>query len=396
MSSSNPEAKPEKNIQDAKLTIVYIITKLELGGAQQVCLTLFNHLKNSYNTFCISGNDGVLVNQVINNNTVILLPSFKRELYWTSLWQEVKTFITLVKELKKLKHQYPNLIVHTHSTKAGILGRFAAFFARIPDRVHTVHGFAFHSHQNIIPWFCIMIIEWVTALITTRFICVSTADIATGTRFLPRFKKKCTLIRAAVAHPALAEIIKTTRRVPQNEPFRFGTIACFKPQKNLFDLLHAFALVHNNHKNCELHIIGDGILLPKIEAWITQHQLDKVVFLHGWQQDILPFVANWHAFVLTSLWEGLPCSVVEARLSKLPVISYATGGITDVIYHGLNGFVYPPKDFRGIAQGMLTLIHDETLYARMSNYKENLASFMPQAMVAQHAYLYEQMQIPKI
>ena len=187
--------------------VVYIITKLELGGAQKVCLSLFNALQKKGNAHLISGSDGLLVSKVIHNKQALLLPSFKREVSLRGIFSEVKNFWSLIQQLHKLKQKYPQLIVHTHSTKAGIMGRWAAFFAGIAPRLHTVHGFAFHEHQPRLLWFVIYFLELITSMITTHFICVSSYDAKIGKRLFPFFSKKHSIIRAGVEsssfyHPA--------------------------------------------------------------------------------------------------------------------------------------------------------------------------------------------------
>ena len=367
--------------------IIYIVTKLELGGAQKVCLSLFHELKNkNHETWLISGTEGPLVAEVKNNPNVILLPLLKRECSLSNLKNDFKTFFLLIKELKKLKSEHPTIIVHTHSTKAGYLGRWAGFFAGIKQRFHTVHGFGFHPHQSKLGYISAYIIELFTALVTTHYVCVSTEDQKTGCRLLPGFSRKNTLIRAAIDdekfHPAqIAPLDK-------NVPFTFGTVSCFKKQKNLFDLLQAFKDVHRHYHHTRLEIIGDGSLRPEIETWIATHNLEQVITLHGWCDDVAPFMKQWHAFVMSSLWEGLPCAAVEARFLKLPVLAYNVGGMSDLVLDGKNGFLYEPRKVQQLVHGMCALISDKILYQKLKAYPEDLSAFTRNAMILQHSILY--------
>ena len=216
------------------ILIVYIITKLELGGAQKVCLSLFHGLQhNNIKTKLISGATGKLVDSVKDSPDVIFLNSLKRELFFTGIFNELHSFFYLIKQLRQLKKEHPNIIVHTHSTKAGILGRWAAFCARIKTRIHTVHGYGFHAHQNIIIWCIIYSIELITSFITTHFVCVSSEDVKTGIKYFPRFTQKHTIIRAAIDWDQFYMPARIATKFPLNhEPFIFGTCSCFKPQKN--------------------------------------------------------------------------------------------------------------------------------------------------------------------
>jgi glycosyltransferase involved in cell wall biosynthesis len=379
--------------QKHKPHVVYFITKLELGGAQKVCLELFNSLpSHGFETTLISGISGELVPPTYTSNT-ILLPALQREVSLRSFFQEIKAFFNLFFLFRRLKKEHPNLIVHTHSTKAGVLGRWAAFCAGIKKRVHTIHGYGFHDHQSSLRWYAIYWIELLTSFITTHFICVSQADVKTGVRLLPGFAKKYSLIRAAINWKPFIQQSSSSPALHASSPrrFVFGTTSCFKPQKNLFDLLHAFKTVHQHFSYARLEMIGDGYLRPHITEWLQDNNLTEVVTLHGWQPDIAPIMQQWHAFVLSSLWEGLPCAIIEARLLKLPVISYKTGGIPEVIHDGVNGLLCEQKNWLALAAQMVRLISDKTLYATLQSHADNLDDFQATYMVAQHHELYRQL-----
>lgn len=386
--------------------IIYIITKLELGGAQKVCLSLFE--SNEHATL-ITGTDGPLVARVANKPNAILIKELTREVSFFGFLNELRCFLKLVSVLWKLKKKYPHAVVHTHSTKAGLLGRWAAAFTGIRTRIHTIHGYAFHAHQNKIAWLLIYIPELITSFITSHFICVSSADVKTGIRLFPWFANKHSIIRAAVECPSfipaktmssfssirpacpakLTELEGPDKRKREG-PFIFGTIACFKPQKNLFDLLYAFEYTYKQNPQVRLEIIGDGHMRPALEQWIFEHKLNKVITLHGWQDHVALIMMHWHVFCLTSLWEGLPCAIIEARLQKLPVISYDTGGIHDVITHGANGFLYPQKEWKAVAQGMLELSKNQQLHEQLGKYQDRLDDFKISAMVEEHKKLYRE------
>lgn len=371
--------------------IVYILTKLELGGAQKICLSLMQGLrKQSVGATLISGPEGPLVTQTKEFDSVYLLESFKREVSISGIILECRNFIKIIWLLKQLKKQYGSLVVHTHSTKAGIVGRWAAFFAGIKQRVHTIHGYGFHDHQSWPAWLTIYGIELITSLITTHFICVSQKDQQTGIKLFPSFSKKNSLIRAAVdsetfSAPAIINKVDNT--------FIIGTVVCFKPQKNIFDLLQAFKLVHETclQKNLplpQLQIIGDGQLRHEIETWINHAGLNNVITLLGWRYDVATIMQSWHLFALSSLWEGLPCSIVEARLSKLPVVSYNIGGIPDVIFNNKNGYLIPPKDWRALANKIIEIIQNPSLLRELSMYNDQLDDFNNTTMINKHLMVY--------
>jgi glycosyltransferase involved in cell wall biosynthesis len=376
----------------SSVAIIYIITKLELGGAQKVCLSLAKGLQDNVTlVYLISGAEGYLIKEAQDKCTTILLPTLRREVTTRSLLQEIRNFIILSNTLYKLRKMHTTIIVHTHSTKAGIIGRWAAWFAGIKLRIHTIHGYGFHPFQKSHIWWCIYLIEYITSFITTHFICVSEHDITLGKRLLPHFLKKHSLIRACVDQEKFLPLQNnsTMHTITHQKIFIFGTVACFKPQKNLLDLLRAFSHAYAYNPLMRLEIIGDGILRNTIEEWISQAGLQSAIKLHGWQHDVTPFMEKWHAFTLTSLWEGLPCAIIEARLLMLPVIAYDVGGINEIIQHGTNGLLYQPTDWLSFAQGMITIFNNTALYKSMRNYTDNLNTFSATYTIEKHKELYK-------
>ncbi len=385
-------------IDPAPYHVVYILTKLELGGAQKVCLSLMEGMAHHHiPATLISGKEGVLVEETHKFDSVVLIESFKHEVRISSFFNELRTLIGLIKLLRKLKKQHELLIVHTHSTKAGIMGRWAAFFAGIPIRIHTIHGYGFHDYQNRLAWTLIYLCEFFTTMITTHFICVSEKDRATGCKLFPWFARKNSIIRAAVEQEKFCAARHSTP-IPDTKKFIIGTISCFKPQKNLFDLLHAFETTYHLNKDLielELHIIGDGIMRPKIETWIHDHNLEHAITLLGWQNDVVPWLKIWNIFTLSSLWEGLPCTVIEARICKLPVVAYNVGGISEIIINGINGFLVSPGNWRNLADHFTMLMHNTELYGRLKSYNDHLNDFYTATMINQHLQLYAQLS-PKV
>jgi glycosyltransferase involved in cell wall biosynthesis len=348
-------------------------------------------LQHELTTSLISGTQGPLVEQAKKHKNVFLLRSLKREVGIKTLFYELASFYQMIKQMRKLKKKYKNIVVHTHSTKAGLMGRWAAFFARIKKRVHTVHGFGFHEHQSTLGWYTNFLLEYLTNFITTHYVCVSHADQKIGIQYFRKFEKKSSIIRAAVEwdkfyQPALLD--------KKPKKFIFGTVSCCKPQKNLGDLLMAFKKMHDslkdeNKSRVELQIIGDGTERATLEEWVKKNEMKKKILFLGWQTNVARWMRTWNVFVMSSLWEGLPCSVVEARLSKLPVISYRIAGIPEVITDTKNGFLVDAGNWKTLAQRMQYIIENRSTYDRMSVYQDNLFDFSNAVMIKKHISLYK-------
>ena len=126
-----------------------------------------------------------------------------------------------------------------------------------------------------------------------------------------------------------------------------------------------------------------------LEEKIQEYRLQNVITLHGWQNDVAKFMNSWNSFVLSSLWEGLPCAIIEARLLKIPVLSYNTGGISDVIINGKNGYLYPQKNWALLTEGMLQISNNPDLYKQLKDFDDNLIDFNYSKMVLDHINLYK-------
>lgn len=98
---------------------------------------------------------------------------------------------------------------------------------------------------------------------------------------------------------------------------------------------------------------------------------------------------RWHTFVLSSLWEGLPCAAVEARLRHLPVIAYNTGGMRDIIEDGSNGFLIEQKNITELSHKMLLLTTDKQQHQQLAQYHDDLHAFKNSSMLLQHKKLYQ-------
>lgn len=380
-----------------QIAIVHIITKLELGGAQKVCLSLAaGAQKAGLATYIITGSEGILVPLAQQQSyTTIFLDTFHRELTPRFLLDDVRTIFRIWKFLRTIRKNHPTIIVQTHSSKAGIVGRIAATLAGVPSRIHTVHGFALHRHQSWKNWLLYYIPEFICSFLTHHFVYVSQADQALAAKIFPaRTQQHQSLIRAAVPveHFIAARRIQLTT-IPAREsnitPLVIGSISCFKPPKNLPDLIRAFALVHQHLPHARLEIIGDGELREEIEQCIAQHNLKEFITLLGWQQDVAPHLARWDLYAMTSLWEGLPCAVVEARAAQLPVVSYRTGGIPDIIRHGYNGYLVAQHDWQALARYLISLGEDPVLQERLGTAYDHLEEFSEQYMIKQYLILYQ-------
>lgn len=380
--------------------VVYIVTKAEHSGALRAYLALVKKVaERGIKTIFITGPDGSLAGQAgAFANEVYCIPSLRQNTGLWGLGREIVAFCHVTYLLWSLKRQHAELIVHTHSTEveAGIVGRWAAWFAGVPHRVHTVHAFAFHAYQRIIDWWLAYVLEYVTAWITTTYVCESEVDRQTGLALLPYFSQRGCLIRPAVDSQLYSAAKIAPARLAQRrlraEPIRLGTISSFSPQENLWHLLFAVRrLVVEHALSVELEIIGDGMQAGNLFAWVVSNGLQNVIKFRGWSPDAVAIMRQWDLFVLSSLWEGLPCTVVEARLLHLPVVAYGVGGIAEVITSGHNGLLVEPGNLEMFYQALYSVVVDGALRKQLAYATQDLARFNDGVMVKQYTELYQQL-----
>jgi glycosyltransferase involved in cell wall biosynthesis len=342
-----------------KVNLLFIITKLELGGAQKQLIELISQVNSArYNLFLISAQHGILA----DHPSAIKGLNFKKSLYLerpVNLFKDAAAIAEIASFIKKNKID----IVHTHSSKAGILGRLAAKLAKTSIVVHTVHGWPFHNYQSAITRSVYLWLERFAARFTDKLIVVSYHDSRVGLENKIGPQEKYRLIRYGINFSEFTSKDGNIRKelgLKDSEPL-VGTVACFKPQKSLCDFVQAAYHVSQVCPGTKFIIAGDGYMRKEVEEQIMRYKLEKDIILLGWRKDIPRVVSSLDVFVLTSLWEGLPIAVLEAMASSVPVVATNTGGISEVIVDGKNGFLVTPRGIESLSQRVIALLKDEKL-----------------------------------
>lgn len=362
-----------------KVKIIHIITKLELGGAQQTTLYTLSHLdRHRYVPILICGPGGILLPEAriikglkvyICNHLVRPIAPFRDFLALITLWRVLK------KERKD--HKGP-ILVHTHSSKAGIIGRWAAFLARIPIRIHTVHGFGINSYQPfLLRWFFILA-ERLTGFITTSMIYVSRDNLKKGIKLGISNQKNSLIIRSGIDWSRFSEArgdrvsVRKELKIPVCSKL-VGMIACFKPQKSPLDFIRMAYMVTLRLPETHFVLVGDGILRSKIEKMIIELGMQRNVHLMGWRRNIPDLMGAMDMITLTSLWEGLPKVVVEAQLMGVPVITTQVSGVEEIIRDNISGFIVPLGRFDIMAQKVIELLENPEVVSRMGREAKSVS-----------------------
>jgi glycosyltransferase involved in cell wall biosynthesis len=371
-----------------RLRVAHIITQLELGGAQQNTLYTVTHLDPQRFESCLISGPGGLLDEEAQQSGVPLsfIPALVRPI---RPWKDVRAFVELY---RLLRHIQPD-IVHTHSSKAGIIGRVAAYLAGVPVIIHTYHGFGFTPDQT--PWLrkCLVGVEKFCALLSTHVIFVSEDNRRTAETLGIGRGKPSSLIRSGIAFKPLA--LSSVRRelgIPETA-WVIASVGNFKPQKNPMDLAKTAAATLKEDPNVHFLFVGDGALRPDVESWVTREGISSNVHFLGWRRDVPEILAAADTFLLTSRWEGLPRALVEAFAAKRPAVCYAVDGVQELIEEGKSGYLVPPGDVETAKQRLLSLKNQPGEAMAMGRRGEERVQkeFDIDTMVRQQETLYEKL-----
>lgn len=339
-------------------TICHVITKLELGGAQEVALYAVSHLdRTRFRPVLVAGAGGLLTEEAgrIPGVQTVILPSLGRRIHALSDLIALCKLIALFRRLRPA-------VVHTHSSKAGVLGRWAAWFARVPVIIHTVHGFGITPAQPVWLRRLFVLLERMTGWVTTHWIAVAKADVERGRRW-GLFRDNVSVVRPGIDPRPFRRALEPAARRRLREEFGagpghclVGTVACLKPQKAPED----FVLVANRLCEALPHarfvLIGDGELRPRVEALVQENGLEGLVRLAGWRRDVDRAMQSFDALLLTSRWEGLPRVILEAATAGLPIVATRVGGVEEVLEGNSRARLREAGDIEGLAAGLGELL----------------------------------------
>jgi len=369
--------------------VAHVVTRLDLGGAQQNTLHTVSHLdpaRFAPSLFCGSG--GFLDRDASGLGVkAFWIEDLVREI---SPSQDLRAFFELY---SRLREESPE-VVHTHSSKAGILGRLAAWLAGVPVIIHTFHGFGFHEGQPLKG--ALVALERLAAGVCTRLVFVSKANMRLAARLGIGREPQYRLIRSGVSlsrFPAKADrgAKRSELGLPRDCLLVLG-VGNLKLQKNAGDFLAVASAVARRVPQACFAYVGDGPMRGPLEAAAAEQGLVGRLKFCGWRRDVGELLAAADVFLLTSLWEGLPRALVEAMKSGLPCAAYPVDGIEDVLVDGVTGLTAPVRDTGRLASAVERLLLDPGL--RRSLGEKARASigmeFDIDEMVRQQERLYEE------
>lgn len=383
-----PETRP--------LRVLHIITRLIVGGAQENTLLTCEGLDAmpEYEVTLASGIDrgpeGDLLDRAAKSTNLVLVPELGRAI---SPIADVRALWKLYRLIKRGRYH----IVHTHSSKAGVLGRIAAKMAGTPLIVHTLHSLVFHDYQ---PWIVNRtwwLVKKICAPMTTHFLSVSSIisqkAIAAGVDKPEKFTTVYSGMELDWFLKSTADGAAVRREfgIPEDAPV-VGKIARLFPLKGHDELMDAAPEIVRRVPNVRFFLIGDGILYDHLrERARAAGILDNFVFAGLIQRERIPeMLAAMDVVVHTSLREGLARVLPQALAMGKPCVSFDIDGAPEAVIDGKTGYLVHAYDYKTLADRISTLLADPELRATMgANGRRHVdPAWRTETMVADTAKVY--------
>ena len=348
-----------------KKIIVHLQLLPILSGVQNVTLDEIKSIDaDRYCIYVVCKEKGGLTDELDRLNVrYFLIKSLNRNI---SISKDILAFVKLLLLLKQLKPD----ILHTHSSKTGILGRLVAFVLRIPV-IHTVHGFPFDSTDSKILKYFYYLLESMCCKLSKYLIVLNSSDLKIANEMVGNSNCEIKLIPNGVdlsIYPKRLDsrqkniLKKELLKITVVDSVVVGMVGRLWPQKNPLLLLKSFINLYNNYPelNLYLYFVGDGELHESIDKLIKINKLENRIILMGWRTDIIYVLQSIDIFVLPSLWEGLPLSILEAMSSHLPIIASDIPGNRDLVKNGINGLLFKSNDSSSLFNALEFLVLNET------------------------------------
>jgi glycosyltransferase involved in cell wall biosynthesis len=354
------------------MRVMHIITRMIIGGAQENTLYNCLDLVRDYGdeVLLVTGPEqgpegGLLQEGRAGGLPIETLPSLRRN---------IKPVVDLraYRELQKLIADFRPDVVHTHSAKAGLLGRAAAWKLRVPAVVHTVHGAPFHPYQIAAARTFFISCERWAARRCHHMISVADAMTALMTSAGVAPREKFTTIYSGMKVETFQRA-KESRSAARRElgiaehEVVFGKIARLAPLKGHEYLIDAAQRVIELMPSCRILLVGDGRSRLELERRLARRKLTEHFVLTGLVQPerIAYYLGAMDVLVHTSLREGLARTLPQALIAGLPVIGYDVDGAREVVLPNETGFLVRPRAIAELSEAMLALAGDPQLRGRL-------------------------------
>lgn len=342
-------------------TILYIVTKSDLGGIQKYLLGIARNLPEDINAYFLMGSPGYLSDELlklgIQNENIHFIPMTNNIF---DITQHVKSNFKTLQLIKKIKPD----IIHCNATTGAIVGAICGFLTHTKT-IYTVHGWPFTDGISKNKQKFYKVLEFLICSVFKKIICVSEYDRQIGIKVLPMYKNKMITI-----HNGIADIPDEFKKKEfSKDKLKIVMISRFCPQKDPYTLINAVNQLNKEGLNIELDLFGYGEELDKVLSTIEETNCSNIQY-KGEISDVIPILNNYDVYALISNWEGLPIGIIEAMRAGLPILVSNVGGNSECV-NG-NGFLVKRQDATDCRIQMKKLYNEKERLAELSQNSREL------------------------
>ena len=393
-----------------KNKVIQLITRLDKGGSSDIALlTALGIDKKEYEVLLVKG--PTYESQMSKEEEASVVSSLKeiqlkgiKIVSNRYLLRRINPFYDLLAlfSLYRLFAKEKPTIVHTHTSKAGFLGRVAAKGAGIPIIIHTPHGHVFFGYFGAFKTKIFIFLERLASRITDKIVALTHGEKEDYLFFKIADKEKFVVINSGIELEKFKELpfplkqdFKKELGIPQNALI-VGTVGRLVPVKGLKFLIEAAREIISRYPNTFFVFTGDGYLRRDLEKRASDLGIKENVVFLGWRNDAAKIISVTDIFVLPSLNEGMGKVLAEAMALGKPIVASNVGGIPDLVIHGKNGFLVPSKNSRELAKYIQILLEDKEKREKMGREGREMAgNFSHEIMIKKISRLYKELKIQK-
>jgi len=377
---------------DRPIRVMRIITRMNIGGpAQHVALLTAALNGSDFHSTLVTGAIGPEEGDMTDYARArgvepVIIPRIQREI-------SPKDDLIALAALRRLMRQMQPDVVHTHTAKAGLLGRLAAASTGVPTIVHTFHGHTFWGYFGPAKTRFFIHLERLMARFSKVILTISERlrqDLICF-RIAPPDRIRVVPLGLELAHFSESESLRGAFRrelgISTDSPL-VGIIGRLVPIKNHALFLEAARRVVGDLPDVHFVIVGDGECRDELEALADQLGLARRVSFTGWRRDLPTIYADLDALVVSSHNEGTPVSVIEGMAAGVPVVATAVGGVPDLLRDGLLGALMPSGDAHALADAIGAAVREPNVRQIADAREWALANYSVERLVQDTRTLY--------
>lgn len=371
-----------------KIKVLHI-TQGTIGGTLEYIKLFFDNIdREIYEVCLICPTYGPMKKDIEDMGITVYPVEMSREI---NIRNDLKSFLEINKLIKLIKPD----IVHLHSSKAGIIGKFSSYFNKIPC-VYNAHGWSFSMNISEKKKKIYAFIEKKTSIFCNAIVNISDNEYKMARDYKIADDKKMITIHNGIdiqkykhKNYCKEEVLKELN-IPKDS-FIVGMVARITEQKDPLKFVELAKVICNKVDNAYFVLVGEGELRQNVESLIQQYQLEDKIKITGWVNDVNKYIHVFDVGILTSRWEGFGLVIAEYMRASKPIIASNVGGIPELIQDSYNGVLVDVDDLDKFTKSILAFYKDEKLREKYINNSKHVLEhkFNINKVIEKHDELYK-------